>query len=327
MNLKVGKILKTRNHYDLLDHYYQESRRTKVVNWWIGNECNYRCSYCPECYHNGSKEWADYEIAKKFCGNILEKFQGDKVLFEFTGGEITLWKHFVNLATFLKENHAYIGIISNGSRNVKWWHEHINLFDIVNLSYHSEFVDEDHFLAVLNEIRNKLRVHVNIMMLPKNFTACIKFARKVVEMGNMSVALQPLLVNMRNEIYGYSKAQLRIINNQEKLVSKVKWTKEFPIFRCPMNKFNSAKQKGEMVSPHTLVANNENTWKGWQCYAGVEQIVIDPNGDIYRGRCEEGGKIGNIYEQSISLPTEPIICSKDRCTCNFDIACTKKITS
>ena len=70
----------------------------------------------------------------------------------------------------------------------------------------------------------------------------------------------------------------------------------------------------------------ENDWSGWHCYAGVEQLIVDMDGSIYRGWCKEGGAIGNIGDAEINLPTDPVLCTKTMCHCNFDIMCTKEKT-
>ena len=31
-----------------------------------------------------------------------------------------------------------------------------------------------------------------------------------------------------------------------------------------------------------LIADNENNWKGWDCWAGVEQIIVDFDGPFWR---------------------------------------------
>ena len=66
--------------------------------------------------------------------------------------------------------------------------------------------------------------------------------------------------------------------------------------------------------------DKKNNYEGWICWAGVKHLKITPNGDIYIGSCNVGGKRGNIFDKdSIDLPSEPIRCSKWRCTDNTDL--------
>ncbi len=62
----------------------------------------------------------------------------------------------------------------------------------------------------------------------------------------------------------------------------------------------------------------------WNCYAGIEQLIVDMDGSIYRGWCKEGGVIGNINNKDLNLPSDPVVCTKTMCHCNFDIMCTKE---
>ena len=35
-----------------------------VVNWCLGNTCNYKCSYCPSSLHDGSNRWPTLDSVK-----------------------------------------------------------------------------------------------------------------------------------------------------------------------------------------------------------------------------------------------------------------------
>jgi len=81
----------------------------------------------------------------------------------------------------------------------------------------------------------------------------------------------------------------------------------------------------QISSAHRFISTKTNDWSGWKCYAGVEQLIVDMDGSIYRGWCKEGGAIGKIDDAVINLPSDPIICSKTMCHCNFDIMSTKEL--
>ena len=80
-----------------------------------------------------------------------------------------------------------------------------------------------------------------------------------------------------------------------------------------------------VLSSHYLISTQENNWKGWKCYAGVEQIIVDLDGRVWRGWCKVGKQLGWIQRgRRLVFPKDPIICTKDFCHCNFDIMCTKE---
>lgn len=73
-----------------------------------------------------------------------------------------------------------------------------------------------------------------------------------------------------------------------------------------------------------LLAKEKNKFKNWICWAGVQNITIDNQGNVYRAICKVGGKLGNIYE-GFEIPQNPIKCTKNDCTCAADIQLSKAL--
>ena len=124
--------------YNILDHHHKEAKDWVVVNWNLGNMCNYTCSYCPPILNNGSFGWQDFKVIKNFIDACETHYAPRKVYFEFTGGEVTLWKDFIKCAQYIKSKGHDIGFISNASRTIRWWEKNKNNFDHVCLSFHPE---------------------------------------------------------------------------------------------------------------------------------------------------------------------------------------------
>jgi len=310
--------------YYRLEHEHEFAKDTVVVNWCLLNVCNYKCSYCPEYLHSGSTGFPDLYEVEIFCTNVIDHYDDKKIYFEFTGGEVTFWKEFPTLVEFLKSHdNVYVGIISNGSTSISWWHKIKGILDNACLSFQPEFAKKDHYINLLKVINDHMRTHVNIMMHPSYFDLCIEVIEEIVsDVPNVSIALQPLLVDFKDKLYKYTDEQMEVIDQQFELFgSKVKWDTNFPIFRGAMKVIGKGRQATS--SAHRFISEGVNRWKEWLCYAGVEQIVVDTNGQVWRGWCLEGGSLGFI-EDYIELPTDPIICNRDYCHCNFDIMCTKE---
>ena len=51
--------------------------------------------------------------------------------------------------------------------------------------------------------------------------------------------------------------------------------------------------------------------------------MINWDGEVHRATCRVGGSLGNIYEGTFVAPTEPVVCTRDWCTCAADIPLTK----
>jgi MoaA/NifB/PqqE/SkfB family radical SAM enzyme len=295
-----------------------------VVNWCLGNTCNFECSYCPDDLHSGSVKWPEIEQIKQFMTRVAEQVAPRKVYYELTGGEVTLYKHFTEICQHATALGAKVGLISNGSRTLRWWEDNKQYFDHVCLSFHPEFADAEHFVQVVKLLNNDVRTHVNIMMSPEKFDFCYAIANKVKTLGNISMALQPLIHDFGDTLFDYDDFQKKIFDKQHELIVKhIKYTKSFDYYRGAMK---MVKIDGTEVvsSAHRFISQKTNDWSGWKCYSGAEQIVVDLSGDVFRGWCKVGGKIGNIFE-NFEVTKTPVICNKTMCHCNFDIMSTKEL--
>jgi len=77
------------------------------------------------------------------------------------------------------------------------------------------------------------------------------------------------------------------------------------------------------VWANDLVKAEEVNFEGWLCGIGLESLDIKSNGDMYRGTCRIGGKIGHVDDEVWNLPTDFINCDKTSCTCVADIKSTR----
>ena len=310
--------------YIKLVHLQPKNEEWFVVNWCLGNTCNYECSYCPAALHDGSKRWPDPNSIKNFIAKVKDHYFHKQVYFEFTGGEVTLYKHFLEICQFCNEMGIKVGLISNGSRTIRYWEENKKYFDHVCLSFHPEFADPEHFINVVKVLNNDVRTHVNIMMSPEKFEYCYEVADKVRKCGNISMALQPLIHDFGDTLYDYTGFQKKIFDRQHDLMTKkIVWTKTFDYYRGAMQMIYEDGTTA-ISSAHRFISDKTNDWSGWKCYAGIEQLIVDMDGAIFRGWCKVGDAVGHIDDKDLNLPMEPIVCNKTMCHCNFDIMCTKE---
>lgn len=184
-------------------------------------------------------------------------------------------------------------------------------------------------MEVIKFLCDKITLHINIMMDPKNFNFCYDFAKKISnEVSGISIAIQPILIGMNGDIVDYSIEQQKVLQEQRIYKNPNASTQglkheNMKIYRGHMKQtFTDGSVIG--VDTAELISNKENSWKGWKCYAGVENLVIEFNGTIYRGWCKVGNKIGNISDDKLVLPIKPIICDVEFCHCGLDIMCTKE---
>jgi organic radical activating enzyme len=315
--------------YTELKHGQTKYQNYFVVNWCFFSICNYSCSYCPTALHDGKKRGLPIEVVKSFCEKIIHTKKDKKLFFEFTGGEMTYYRSFIELFEFLKSNDVETGLISNGSRDLDFWKKHKHLMDHICLSFHPEQGDPEHFFEVTKLLNADITVHVNIMMLPAKFDDLYQLACRIAgEIEGISISMQALFEEMDGKIYNYTADQQAILNSQELPRGKnIKFfqnpDKVHRIYRGEMHKVYPDGKVEVTVAPE-LIARQENNWKGWECNIGLENIVINFNGEVMRGWCGVGGVIGNVSDPSFTLPQKPIVCTSMNCHCSLDVMATKR---
>jgi organic radical activating enzyme len=316
------------NNYTSLVHGKKEYQNYFVVNWCFFSICNFKCSYCPTDLHDGKRKGLPIEQVKAFCKQVISAKKDKKVFFEFTGGEITYYKDFVSLFQFLKDNGAETGLISNGSRTLEFWEQHKHLIDHICLSFHPEQGDMDHFFKVVTLLNEVTTVHVNIMMLPSKFDALHSLAKKIAtEVEGVSIAIQALFENMDGQIFTYTPEQQAILSHpQLPFGANLRYfqspTKIRKIYRGEM-RMVSPDGTSQEVNPPELISRGQNVWTKWDCYIGVENLVIDFEGNVMGGWCGVGGVLGHVTDGDFKFPTTPVNCDAKKCYCGLDIMATK----
>jgi hypothetical protein len=169
-------------------------------------------------------------------------------------------------------------------------------------------------------------------MLPEKFDSLVSLGKRIAsEISGVSIALQALFQGMSGKIFDYTPEQKMFLDNPllpwgENIKHHQSPDKVRKVYRGDMKKIH-ADGSIEPVNPPELIAKGENNWLGWRCYIGVENIVIDFEGNIRRGWCNVGGSIGNIQDTALFLPTKPINCTNPNCHCGLDIMATKESAS
>jgi hypothetical protein len=76
------------------------------------------------------------------------------------------------------------------------------------------------------------------------------------------------------------------------------------------------------LSVRDLSNESLNSFKDWQCNAGVDSLFIYANKDIYNGVCMHD-KLGNL-DTGWELAPAAVICRFDKCGCVSDVLVTKQ---
>lgn len=273
------------------------------IQWQIGNQCNFRCDYCHGDYHDGSNPMLDHEQFLKAFNNLKDSVTShNEVHLEFLGGEPTISRAVREIIIKCDDPRFKFDLTTNGSADLDWWKRSSKNLNVVTLAWHS-VGDTQHFLNVVD----LLSEHKPITALPIVINAdpwVMKWSRAVdiytqLKHRGLNVKLKLLFANHNkgNDKYlKYSEEQFNF------------WAKE-----------NNISIPEQEQKPIQWVENQLYTdYKGHLCWAGVDQIVIDYFGYVYRGWCRVGSSYGNVFDQTFKLDSNAKICTRVLCKNGFD---------
>lgn len=283
----------------------------KFMTWTCTTTCTYKCSYCTPEHHDGKFRWIDdYSSIIEFTNNFRKGFP---LVFDIMGGEPTLWpdlNSFCNDLVNYTDEVTAITFTTNGNRTLNYWKKFTAPIDELGFSFHPEFSNEDHFLEIFSELHTRYRVLCYILMRPQDFEKSKNFFQKL-NGSNLEINVVVKLIsdwhNGTGIIPGYTD---EMIEFSLKSISKTK-IKSKKDFMLTVN--------GQEQDVRLLINSKQNNYLGWECYAGRDYLTIGPDGIVSGSTCGLNSNYGNIYDGTVVVPTNPIICTKNYCTCGTDL--------
>lgn len=294
------------------------------VQWVWGTKCNYDCAYCPPSLHNNKIEIPPHDKfleAVEYMGRLI-RLEDKEPCFEFTGGEPS---QLPFLAEYLRASQGNMPpnnrLVTNGSGSVEWFESILPFYNSIEISYHPGWANYKHIIEVLEFVKDRenppdIYVVVNVDNDDARWISGVSAHNRLLADGHKS-RLKLLYSNfMRgNQLFPYKTYQLEqyystlgkkfdpepTVHRQEGIIEK-------------RQRHDIDKEKLE---------NKSYNYKGQNCYIGVEHLAVLPSGDVYRGFCKIGGKLGNVFDKDIIIPTDPIVCPLDYCRNGFDKEATK----
>jgi organic radical activating enzyme len=310
--------------------------RTMFVTWTLHNACNYHCSYCPGGLNDGTLREVTAEAVIAFADRVIESSRAAGIsrwTFAFSGGEPTFFPDFITILRELYARGVDTTFTSNGGRPLAWWGEACRHFDHCVFSYHPEFADHDEFVAKARFLTGHVMLNVDFMMTPEHFDRCLAAARALDGLPNIRVEYLPVQREFGNHgggLVDYSADQLEFLRQGHRYVGEVTGEVAERIARRGFlgrgPKLAVWERDGgrstERLDYKQIVARDQNRFAGWRCDAGLESLVVDIHGRVYRAYCMEGGALGKVGGELV-LPHEAVRCSQARCTCSVDIEISK----
>ena len=278
------------------------------IEWNLGKRCNYDCAYCPSAIHDLTSPHTDIEIIKQCIDNIAKL---GKVRLSFTGGEPTVHPNFSEILRYAKYMGIHwINVTTNGTRKADWYTAQPVDHYVFSLHFEPDWPRVLNTIVTVAKTAN-CPVMVNVMAHHEKMTA-VKSAVEKLKSYEVPYAVRrirwtegdhDLFDDMR-----YNGNDLEWIKSQTATVKA----------NCVID------DDGEkMLHANDIIKLHLNKYKGWSCNAGIESLMINWDGEVHRATCRVGGSLGNIYEGTFVVPTEPVICDRNFCTCAADIPLTK----
>jgi len=276
------------------------------IEWNLTKRCNYDCSYCPASIHDNSSKPVDIEILKGTIDKLVAI--GKPIRLSFTGGEPTVHPKFSELLHYARDKGInWISVTTNGTRTADWYM--VQPVDQYVFSIHFEY----DWLRVVNTIK-EVSLCRNIQLLAQIMAHHNKMDDVRTAHSMLSSSIVPTTIR------------------------RIRWTEGdhdlFDDMRYHPDDLNWVTHHIATVKPNVLIDGKEyhandviklhlNKYKDWTCFAGIESLMINWDGDVHRATCRVGGSLGNMYENTFKIPDAPIICNRNHCTCASDIPLTK----
>jgi organic radical activating enzyme len=301
----------------------------KVVEWILHNVCNYDCSFCHNDLKSGSMRWKSLEEYKRYTDKLIDACNGSPVWFLIAGGEPTLFPELAELLQYIKSKVAYISLISNGSRTLRWWKElkEYKCLDYLYITCHNEQThDYEHISQVLNlfhdeQVQTVCMITHTILSINEAISA-----RKYIEENTGTTILFKAMSIKTYDIYSlYNSEQLIEVNksltNGVNYLTKVPATFPKEHKMTDLLRLSYDDKSFNIVTPQTLLKTRQNNFLGWQCEVGLNTMHITSD-KVYRGVCSVGG-LQFTLDDNVKFSDSMIKCTLSQCVCHIDLVTTK----
>jgi wyosine [tRNA(Phe)-imidazoG37] synthetase (radical SAM superfamily) len=318
MNYKNNKVIKIENESNFI-----------LIDWVLGNYCNYKCSYCFPGSNLGNKRppIITESIEKNILHlvNEIKKVSNKQIRFSLGGGEPTMYHDLTKLLKILNQ-YGTVLIITNGSRTLAWWANNFEYFHTVVVSFHIETNNYDHVLNLLKFLSNKIpNLILHVMIYAKMFDDCIIVYNKFIDaLYGHNISIIPKVIReVDNSFVNFTPVHYQIIENLNVKRSSMpsKYTQ----------KVSAHLETGEIIQIGIPdIKNLTGSVNSYTCIAHHSNIEINASGDIGDLFCGmQVYKKCNIFldnfVKEFKIKIDEINCTRETCGCTNLILSTKYI--
>jgi MoaA/NifB/PqqE/SkfB family radical SAM enzyme len=261
----------------------------RIALLWITFRCTYKCSYCPYCGIQDYSKYFSKNLEKSGEEWLAALDRLPPTMFYISGGEPFLYEDLYKIINNLQKKHSILGIVTNASMPLDVY-DKVSKNIHLNVSFHSDFIDEDKFINKILSLSKKFHITINIVATKKNILLLQKYS-KCLKSNNIDFHVDPIIDFVNNKCFDYTPEDLKIIN---KFILK-----------------DRSLYKKQLLEKSTKI-----------CSAGRNYYNIMPNGDVTicsntmdikysKYRCETKDKnfeLGNVFNNNFSLNNSDYKC-------------------
>jgi MoaA/NifB/PqqE/SkfB family radical SAM enzyme len=278
------------------------------IEWNLGKRCNYDCTYCPASIHDNTSPHTDIEILKATVDKLMTL--GKPIRLSFTGGEPTVHPNFEELVNYCKHiGITWVSVTTNGTRKPEWYINQRADHWVFSLHFEYDWKRVANTISSVHMLKMRNNMMVNIMAHHDKMTE----VREVSEYFD-TVKVPHVLRRVR-----WTEGDHDLFDDMRYHPDDFKWLIE----KEATVKGNCVIDDIRVIHSNDVIKLHLNQYKGWTCNAGLESLMINWDGEVHRATCRVGGSLGNIYKDTFVVPSDPVICTRDWCTCSADIPLTK----
>jgi MoaA/NifB/PqqE/SkfB family radical SAM enzyme len=291
---------------------YNHHRESIKIEWNLGKRCNYDCSYCPTIIHDNHSPHTDINILKA----AVDKLPANSRI-SFTGGEPTVHPDFEELIQHcIKRDISWLSVTTNGTRSLQYYYKLPVHHYVFSLHF------ENNWQKVLSTIIDYTMSDSPPGTLKPNVINVMAYHDKMEEVREAVRRLDFYHLKYAVRRIRWTKDDHNLFDDMRYHPDDLRWILDRDATADP-NTVLTYVDKVQKLHANDVIKLHLNKYKGWNCQAGIESLMINWDGDVHRATCRVGGSLGNIYTGTFAIPTEPVICTRDFCTCAADIPLTK----
>lgn len=279
------------------------------IEWNLGKRCNYDCSYCPAAIHDNHSPHTDINVLESVVDKLCEI--GKPIRISLTGGEPCVHPDIEDLLEYFKRKDvSWVNLTTNGTRGYSWYLNNEIFFNHLVFSLHFEYDWHRVFNTILKFYDSTERdFFVNVMAHHDYMSDVRPVVKKFDELG-IKYAVRRIR---------WTESDHNVFDDMKYDGSDLEWMLTQKATAIPNVLFNN-----QLMHANDVIKLHLNNFKGWSCNAGIESLMINWDGEVHRATCRVGGSLGNIYQDTFSMSTESIVCTRNWCTCAADIPLTKQ---